>query len=65
MSDEQKPTLQINGQDQWGPYIGRISYNDVGRMVLEIIEDDDTVLVKEGDEFCSLFAGMPLGKKVE
>ena len=63
MADEKEPVLEINGQPHWGPYIGRISYNDVGRMILEIIEDEDEVLIKEGDAFCSLFSGMPLGKK--
>lgn len=63
MADEKEPVLEINGVAHWGPYIGRISYNDVGRMILEIIEDEDEVLVKEGDVFCSLFSGMPLGRQ--
>lgn len=61
MSDE--PVFQVNGQDHFGPYLGRVTYNDVGRVVLEVIDDDDSVLLKEGDEFATFFAGRPLRRR--
>lgn len=31
--------------------LGRVSYDEVGRPVLTIVEDDESVNLREGDEF--------------
>lgn len=56
-----EPVLQINGKPHFGPYVGRVSHDpNTGRVHLEVIGDDDEVLVKEGDEFVTFFAGAPV-----
>lgn len=51
----------IAGQDHWGPYVGRLSHDpNTGRPHLEVIQDDDEVLVKDGDEFVTFWAGAEL-----
>ena len=57
------PVFKVNGKDQYGPFLGRKSYNDVGHLILEVIDDDEHVLLKEGDEFVTFFAGEHLRRK--
>lgn len=50
----------IRGQDHW-LYVGRISHDpNTGRPLLEVIGDKDEVLLKDGDEFCTFYAGRQL-----
>lgn len=50
----------IKGQDHW-QYVGRISHAPAtGRPILEVLGDDDEVLVREGDEFCTFWAARTL-----
>jgi hypothetical protein len=38
--------------------LGRVSYDEVGRPVLTIIEDDESVNLREGDEFVTFLTTM-------
>lgn len=50
----------IQGQDHW-QYAARISHAPAtGRPVLEVIQDDDEVLVRDGDEFVTFWAAQEL-----
>lgn len=50
----------IAGQDHW-QYAARISHAPAtGRPVLEVIQDEDEVLLKDGDEFCTFWAAQQL-----
>jgi hypothetical protein len=50
----------IRGQDHW-LYVGRISHDpNTGRPLLEVIGDKDEVLLRQGDEFCTFWAGQQL-----
>jgi hypothetical protein len=50
----------IRGQDHW-PYVGRLSWDpNTGRPLIEVIQDDDEVLVKDGDEFVTFWAARTL-----
>lgn len=62
-TEDPQPAFEVNGQPHWGPYLARKSHNDVGRVLLEVIDDDDQVLIKDGDEFVTFFAGAPLRRE--
>ena len=50
----------IRGDDHW-LYVGRISHAPAtGRPILEVVGDDDEVLVRDGDEFVTFWAGREL-----
>lgn len=50
----------IKGEDHW-LYVGRITYDpNTGRPILEVIQDDDQVLLKGGEEFVTFWAGRQL-----
>lgn len=58
-----EPVFEIEGVPHFGPFLGRKSHDpNTGRAVLEVIDDDDEVLVKDGDEFVTFFAGAPLAR---
>jgi hypothetical protein len=41
-------------------YIARKTTNELGQVFLQILKDDDTVLLKEGDEFVTLITKVSL-----
>lgn len=50
----------IKGKDHW-LYVGRLTHDpNTGRPVLEVIQDDDEVLLKENDAFVTFWAGQEL-----
>lgn len=58
-----EPVLSIGGTPHYGPFLGRKSHDpNTGRVLLEVIDDDDSVLIRDGDEFVTFFAGAPLAR---
>lgn len=50
----------IKGQDHY-LYVGRISHDpNTGRPILEVLQDDDEVLAKGGDQFVTFWAAQQL-----
>lgn len=50
----------IAGQDHW-QYAARITHDpNTGRPILEVLQDDDEVLVKDGSAFCTFWSAMEL-----
>lgn len=55
-----EPRKTIKGKDHW-LYVARLSHDpNTGRPILEVIQDEDIVLLKSGDEFVTLWAGCEL-----
>ncbi len=60
MSD---PVFEIQGRPYYGLFAGRLSNDpNTGRVIIEVVDDDDEVLLKEGDRFVTFFAGMQLNR---